>query len=118
MRKTVLILAAAALAIAGQAAAHARLITGVPKAGASVMAPKELKLQYSESILADASHVSVTAANGSAVATGPLMLDPKNKRLVIVPFASPPAHGAYKVKWHMKTEDGHETDGDFGFTVK
>jgi methionine-rich copper-binding protein CopC len=28
------------------------------------------------------------------------------------------APGAYKVTWHMKTEDGHETDGDFGFTVK
>ena len=28
------------------------------------------------------------------------------------------AAGAYKVAWHMKTEDGHETDGTFAFTVK
>jgi methionine-rich copper-binding protein CopC len=119
MRKTLTTLAVlAVLAAAGQAAAHARLITGSPKAGESVAAPRELKLHYSESIEPGASHVSVTGANGSAVATGPLSLDAKDKRLVHIPFTAPPPHGAYKVKWHMKTEDGHETDGDFGFTVK
>ncbi|THD64724.1 copper homeostasis periplasmic binding protein CopC [Phenylobacterium sp.] len=120
MRKTLLVLtaAAAALALAGQAAAHARLITGSPKAGATVAAPRELALHYSESIEPGASHVTVTGPSGAAVATGPLSLDAKDKRLVHVPFTAPPAHGAYKVNWHMKTEDGHETDGDFGFTVK
>jgi methionine-rich copper-binding protein CopC len=52
------------------------------------------------------------------VATGPLALDPKNKRVVIAPLAATPAPGAYKVNWSMKTEDGHTTSGDFGFTVK
>ena len=42
----------------------------------------------------------------------------KTKRVVTVPFAAPPAAGAYKVNWHMKTEDGHETDGMFVFIVK
>ena len=28
------------------------------------------------------------------------------------------APGAYKVSWHMKTPDGHKTEGDFAFTVK
>jgi methionine-rich copper-binding protein CopC len=120
MRKTVLTLAAAvtALGLAGQAAAHARLITGSPKAGATVAAPKRLTLQYSESIVPAASHVTVTGPAGAAVATGALTLDPKSKRTVIVPFAAPPAAGAYKVAWHMKTEDGHETDGDFAFHVR
>jgi methionine-rich copper-binding protein CopC len=35
-----------------------------------------------------------------------------------VPLTGPLAAGAYRVSWHMKTEDRHETDGDFGFTVK
>lgn len=118
MRKALILAAAAALAVAGQASAHARLVAGSPKAGEAVVAPHELKLHYSESIVPAASSVTVTSASGTAVAVGPLSLDAKDKRIVHAPFASPPPHGAYKVKWHMKTEDGHETDGDFGFTVK
>ena len=60
MRKTVLALAAvAALAAAGQAAAHARLITGSPKNGATVAAPKALTLHYSEELVPAASSVKV-----------------------------------------------------------
>jgi len=117
MRKTLLIAAGIAL-IGADARAHARLILATPKVGSTVAAPRQLRLQYSESIVAAASSVKVAGPKGAAVATRPLALDAKNKRVVLVPFASPPAPGAYKVSWHMKTEDGHETDGDFGFTVK
>jgi methionine-rich copper-binding protein CopC len=110
--------AVAAFAIAGQAAAHARLIVGSPKAGATVAAPKELKLQYSESIVAAESGVTVAGPSGAPVATGPLALDAKNKRVVIVPFPAKLAAGAYKVSWHMKTPDDHKTEGAFSFTVK
>lgn len=119
MRHAILATAAvAALAVAGSAAAHARLIVGSPKAGATVAAPKELKLQYSETLVADASSVTVTGPGGAAVATGKLTLDAKDKRVAHVPFAAAPAPGAYKVNWTMKTADGHITDGNFGFTVK
>ncbi|HEX3365127.1 copper homeostasis periplasmic binding protein CopC [Phenylobacterium sp.] len=118
MHKTVLALVAvAALALAGQASAHARLITGSPKNGATVAAPKALTLHYSEELVPAASSVKVAGPGGAAVATGPMALD-KTKRVVTVPFTGSLAAGAYRVKWHMKTEDGHETDGDFGFTVK
>jgi hypothetical protein len=113
-----LIAAALVVAIAGQASAHARLILGSPKAGATVAPPKELKLQYSETIVPDASAVTVTGPGGAAVATGKLVLDAKDKRVVHVPFAAAPAPGAYKASWKMKTADGHTTDGDFAFTVK
>ena len=117
--RTALILAAAfSLAAAGAASAHARLITGSPKAGATVAAPKELKLTYSESIVAAGSSVSVADAKGGAVATGPLAVDARNKRLVVVPVTNKLATGAYKVTWSMKTEDGHTMGGDFSFTVK
>jgi copper resistance protein C len=113
-----IIAAALALAATGQASAHARLILGLPKAGATVAAPKELKLQYSETIVPDASSVTVAGPGGAAVATGKLALDAKDKRIVHVSFAAAPAPGAYKVSWKMKTPDGHTTDGDFAFTVK
>lgn len=112
------IAAAAVLAVAGQAAAHARLIVASPKAGATVAAPRQLKLTYSESIVAAASHVSVSGPGGAAVGTGPLTVDAANKRIVTVPFTAKPGAGAYQVTWHMKTDDGHETDGEFTFSVK
>jgi hypothetical protein len=119
MRKTVVTVAAlAALAAAGQAAAHARLITSSPKTGETIAAPKELALHYSESIVTAGSYVNVTGPGGAAAPTGPLTVDAKDKRLVHAVFAKPPAHGAYQVKWHMKTEDGHETDGAFAFNVQ
>lgn len=119
MRHAILVTAAvAALAVAGQAAAHARLILGSPKAGSAVAAPKQLKLQYSESIVAAESGVTVAGPGGGAIATGPLAVNAKDKRVVVAPFTSPPAPGVYKVSWHMKTADGHKTDGDFSFTVK
>jgi hypothetical protein len=118
MRTTLTILAAvSALAMAGQAAAHARLLSSTPKNGATVAAPSALVMHFSESIELAASSVAVKKADGSALATGALTLD-KDKRTVHAPFAAAPAHGAYKAHWHMKTEDGHETDGDVAFTVK
>ncbi|HLZ75585.1 copper homeostasis periplasmic binding protein CopC [Phenylobacterium sp.] len=118
MRNAIIVTAAvAALAIAGQASAHARLLSGTPKNGATVAAPKAMTLKYSEELVPAASNVKVATAAGAAVATGPMALD-KTKKIVTVPFTGPLAAGGYTVTWHMKTEDGHETDGAFAFKVK
>lgn len=118
MKNAIVITAAvAALAIAGQAAAHARLLMGAPKNGATVAAPKVMTLRYSEEIVPAASNVKLATAAGAAVATGPIALD-KTKKIVTVPITAPLAAGRYTVAWHMKTEDGHETDGAFAFNVK
>ena len=118
MRNTLILAAAvAAFAVAGQAEAHARLLMGTPKAGATVAAPKALTLRYSEELVPAASSVKVATGAGAAVATGPMALD-KTKKIVTVPFTGALAAGAYKVSWHMKTEDGHETDGTFAINVK
>lgn len=110
-------LAIAALAVSGQASAHARLISGAPKNGSTVAAPKAMTLRYSEELVPAASSVKVTTDAGAAVGTGAMALD-TTKRIVTVPFTGALAAGRYKVAWHMKTEDGHETDGTFAFTVK
>ena len=119
MRSTLALAATVAVALAaGQAQAHARLIQSTPKAGATVAAPQALHLLYSEGIVTAASSVTVAGPGGAAAPTGPLALDPKSKRTVIVPVTGKLAAGPYKVHWTMKTEDGHTTDGDFGFKVK
>jgi methionine-rich copper-binding protein CopC len=117
MRNTAILAAAISALMAGQAAAHARLLMGTPKNGATVAAPKALTLKYSEELVPAASSVKVSGPSGAAVATGAMALD-KTRKVVTVPFNGALAAGAYKVSWHMKTEDGHETDGTFGFKVK
>jgi hypothetical protein len=118
MRNAITIATAiAVLAVAGQASAHARLLSGTPKNGSTVAAPKAMTLKYSEDLVPAASSVKVATGAGAAVATGPMALD-KTKKIVTVPFPGPLAAGAYTVAWHMKTEDGHETDGSFAFKVK
>jgi methionine-rich copper-binding protein CopC len=118
IKNAVVITAAlAALAIAGQASAHARLLSGAPKNGSTVAAPKAMTLHYSEELVPAASSVKVTGPASAAVATGPMALD-KTKKVVTVPFTGALGAGHYTVAWHMKTEDGHETDGTFAFTVK
>ena len=118
MRKALVITAAvAAFAFAGQASAHARLLMGTPKNGATVAPLKAMTLKYSEELVPAASSVKVATAAGAAVPTGPMALD-KTKKIVTVPFTGTLAAGAYTVAWHMKTEDGHETDGTFAFKVK
>jgi methionine-rich copper-binding protein CopC len=108
---------AAAVAAAGQACAHARLIRSDPKAGATVAAPKVLRMQFSESIVAAKSSVTLDGAAGSGV-LGKLAVDAKNPRLVSVPVTGLLTSGPYKVHWTMTTEDTHTMSGDFGFTVK
>ena len=116
--RNVLALAAAAALIAGQASAHARLLSSTPKDHATVASPQTLVLHYSETIVPAASSVTVTGPGGAPAPIGPLALGDKDKREVTVAFSAPLRPGAYKVSWKMHTSDDHNTDGTFVFTVK
>lgn len=94
------------------------MLIGSPEAGSTVAAPKALTLRFSEGLVPAASHVTVTGPGGAAIVTGALSVGGKGQRVATVPFARPPAAGVYRVAWHMKTEDGHETDGTFAFKVR
>lgn len=118
MRTHLIIVTAVAALIAGQAQAHARLLSATPRAGSTVAAPQALRLRYSEAITAGASHVALAGPGGAAVATGAITLGARDKRLVIVPIIAKLTPGAYKVTWTMHTPDDHNTDGAFAFTVK
>ncbi|HEX3700531.1 MAG TPA: copper resistance protein CopC [Phenylobacterium sp.] len=107
-----------ALAAAGQAQAHARLLHAAPGVGATVRgSPATLRLAFSETIVPTGSSVAVSGPGGRAVATGPLAIDAKDKRVVVVAPSAPLRPGAYKVSWGMTTDDGHHTDGTFIFKV-
>ncbi len=118
MRISFMLAAAIAAIFAGHAEAHARLLHASPKVGATVTwSPTELRLWFSETIQPSLSRITLVSGDGRPVRTGRLALDPKDKRVVVLPLLSALATGTYRVSWETTSEDTHNTDGDFVFKV-
>jgi copper resistance protein C len=114
MRK--LILACAALAIAGPAWAHAFLDHSSPAVGATVPAPKQVSIWFTEQVEPAFSRIEVTDSAGNRVDDGGTHIDAANRELLHVAVKKLPP-GTYKVTWHVVSVDTHHTQGDFTFTV-
>jgi len=96
--------------------AHAHLVSASPAVGAMAMpAPKELRLTFSEELDLQGSSVRVSAPDKSDVKTGPLALDPKDKKVLIVPLTTALPDNNYTVNWKVKSTDGHTTSGNYTF---
>lgn len=99
------------------ALAHAHLKSQTPAAGATVAAPAELRLSFSEGIEPSFSQVTLSAADGSNVEVKALnTANGDNKTLVVTPAAPLPA-GQYKVQWQVLSVDTHKSNGTYSFTV-
>jgi len=99
--------------MAQPAFAHAMLQHASPSAGASVTAPKEIVLQYSESLEPTFSKLELQGADGKIIA-GKADISDTTMHLKLKPL--PP--GQYKVVWHAVSIDTHSTEGAYTFTVK
>lgn len=114
MRK--LVLACVGLAIAGTAWAHAFLDHSSPAVGATVAAPKEVSIWFTEQVEPAFSRIEVTDGAGNRVDEGGTQIDAANRELLHV-AVKPLPPGTYKVTWHVVSVDPHHTQGDFTFTV-
>ena len=113
---TFAILAAAFLT--GPAFAHPKLDSASPAADVSVIAsPKEIKLNFSEGIIAKFSGIELKDEGGGAVTMGTPVVDPKEPKQLVVPVSAPLAPGRYTVSWHAVSEDTHKVSGDYSFRV-
>lgn len=110
------LLAAVALAVSGQALAHARLTASDPAADAQVAAPKQLTLHFSETLQPRFCGLDLIQANGATVVLK-ASVGKDRKTLTAVP-AKPLTPGAYKVRWHAVTVDTHRMEGGYSFTVQ
>jgi methionine-rich copper-binding protein CopC len=109
-------LSAGLLALPGQALAHAHLKNSAPAANAATASPATISLTFSEKIEPKFSGFEVTAASG---VKAPLAVTAsKDGRTLTAPINTPLLAGAYKVTWHVVSDDGHRMDGDYSFTVK
>lgn len=102
---------------AGSALAHAGLVSAVPADGATVAAPTAIVLTFTEAVSGSMTGIAITAADGSAVATGDAAMS-DDKTTLTVPVTAALAAGTYTVTWHALSDDGHKTKGTFTFTVQ
>jgi len=111
----------AALAIsllATSADAHPKLNSASPAADvSSKVSPTEIKLNFSEDVIAKFSGVEIKDESGQAIPTGVPVTDPKDRKQLVVPLRAPLTAGHYTVTWHAVSEDTHRVKGEYSFGV-
>src|SRR5258706_3057468 len=120
-RNTMAIGTLAALAIsllATSADAHPKLNSASPAADvSSKVSPTEIKLNFSEDVIAKFSGVEIRDESGQAIPTGVPVTDPKDRKQLVVPLRAPLTAGHYTVTWHAVSENTHPLKGADSFGV-
>jgi methionine-rich copper-binding protein CopC len=99
--------------------AHADLQSAEPAAGsAATTSPTQIRITFSEAVIAQFSGVELKDQAGKLIATGKAAVDPANKNVLIVPISEPLPAGNYKVEWHAVSEDTHRVKGNYSFSVR
>jgi methionine-rich copper-binding protein CopC len=105
------------LALAPEANAHAFLVNAEPAVGAVVAgSPKTVRIQFTEPLLLPLSDIKVLSAAGMTLSMN-AHFEGANHSVLVVDLM-PLAPGAYNVEWFVVSEDMHQTEGTFSFTVK
>jgi methionine-rich copper-binding protein CopC len=119
MRKFTPLAVIALLGMVAGAEAHPVPKATAPKPNEVLSAsPTEIRMDFSEGLVAVFSGVEVDDPAGKAVETGTAVVDPKNDRELVVPIKAKLAPGTYTVKWHAVGTDTHRVAGHYTFQVK
>ena len=97
--------------------AHPTLKSSSPAVDATVAAPSEIKLSFSEGVILKFSSVELKDHTGRTLTTGKLATDAKDHKQIIVPLQGPLAAGTYTVKWNVVSVDTHRVNGSYSFKV-
>ncbi|HLH11208.1 MAG TPA: copper homeostasis periplasmic binding protein CopC [Methylovirgula sp.] len=104
------------LLAATPACAHAFLDHATPAVGSTVSgSPGELRLSFTENVVAPFSNVHVTAEGGGPVPAAKPRLGAPNE--LIIRLGHPLKPGTYVVSWHVVSVDTHPTQGTYKFTI-
>jgi methionine-rich copper-binding protein CopC len=104
--------------LAGSADAHPKLKSASPAADVSnKVSPTEIKLNFSEGVIAKFSGVEIKDESGKTIPTGVAVTDPKDQKQLVVPLPTPLIPGHYTVTWHAVSEDTHRVKGEYSFGV-
>lgn len=115
----------AALALAGTAQAHPKLLASTPSANASVAKPGKIELKFSEALIGPMTGAELVMTGMPGMAnhapmkitgfTAAIGADRKTLTLVLRRALSA---GNYRVTWHAVSTDTHRVQGAFTFSVK
>ncbi|MDB5603346.1 MAG: yobA [Bradyrhizobium sp.] len=106
------------VASSGAASAHAHLVSSEPVGDAVVhIAPRQLKLTFSEALEPKLSGVTVSASGKGETPTDAVTLADSDAKTLIVTLPAPLAAGTYTVGWHALSKDGHATQSSYSFAV-
>lgn len=115
MNKTAFAAAAVVVLAATQVQAHAKLLAANPPSGATVTAPKQITLKFSEKLQPRFSGFDLSSRGARVpmkAAVG------KDKITMVGAPLAPLAPGAYRVSWHAVTADTHRMQGAYNFVVR
>jgi methionine-rich copper-binding protein CopC len=104
--------------LATSANAHPKLTSASPAADvSSKVSPTEIKLTFSEGVIAKFSGVEIKNESGKIIPTGVPVTDPKDQKQLVVPLPTPLTAGHYTITWHAVSEDTHRVKGEYSFGV-
>ena len=114
-----------ALAFAGVAQAHTRLVSSSPAANATVAKPGRVVLTFNERVVANFTGATLAMTSMPGMAshqpmaitgfTSAMSADGKTLTLTMRRALSA---GTYQLRWHAAGADTHRMEGTFTFTVK
>ena len=102
---------------ASQAFAHAHLKTASPADGATVAAPADITLGFTEDLEVKLSSITVKNARGETVSVATAEAVPGDRKALKVRLKSI-SQGAYSVEWAATSVDTHRVTGQYRFTVR
>jgi putative copper export protein/methionine-rich copper-binding protein CopC len=99
-----------------RAAAHAHLESTMPASGDTVkVAPRELRLTFSEGVELALSEIRLVSARGD-VALAPLT-SARAGTVLLASITEALAPGRYTVRWRIVSDDGHPGSGEYAFVI-
>lgn len=114
VRRTLLLLALAALTAPASAAAHARLLATVPANGSVLArAPAEVRVTFDDTVTVGSGNAAVDNATRASVLAG----RPITHGRTLVLRLRALARGDYTVRWGIVSADGHPEEGVLAFAV-
>jgi methionine-rich copper-binding protein CopC len=103
---------------AGAACAHPRLQESVPARDAKLSsAPREIRMSFSEALIANFTGLELKNGKGKTVATGKAMLVSGDSKKLVVPIATRLNADTYTVAWHAVSVDTHRVSGTYSFQI-
>jgi len=115
---TFTVLAILIFGLYGRAMAHANLVSSVPAAGATVAAPTEVVITFSELLDPAGSSIVVMDSAGATVSEGTATVLANDNTTMRVALRTGLAAGQYTVQWNSRSAaDGDDAQGDFTFTL-